>query len=52
MIGVNKVQDKIVYESGEVRSTMDLPWDLLYEEFIRVMAVVMKEGADKYGDDN
>ena len=31
---------------------MDERWDLLYEEFIRVMLVVMKEDADKYGDDN
>ena len=52
MIGRNKVQDKIVYESGAARSNMDMRWDLLYEKFIRVMAVVMKEGTDKYGDDN
>ena len=52
MIGRNKVQDKIVYESGAARSTMDVRWDLLYEEFIRVMSVVMKEGAEKNGCDN
>ena len=38
------MQDKIVYESGAARSKMDVRWDLLYEKFIRVMAVVMKEG--------
>jgi len=42
----------IVYDSGAARSTMDVRWDLLCEDFIRDMAVVMKEGADKYGDDN
>jgi hypothetical protein len=47
MIGRNKVQDKIVYESGAARSAMDVRWDLLYEIFIRVMAAVMKKGADK-----
>lgn len=46
------MEDKIVYESGAARSTMEVRWDLLCEEFIRDMAIVMKEGADKYGDDN
>ena len=46
------MEDKIVYESGAARSKMEVRWDLLCEEFIRDMAIVMKEGADKYGDDN
>ncbi len=46
------MEDKIVYESGAARSTMEVRWDLLCEEFIRDMAIVMKEGADKYGDAN
>jgi hypothetical protein len=52
MPGKNIHEDKITYESGAARSTMDVRWDLLCEEFIRDMAVVMKEGADKYGDNN
>jgi hypothetical protein len=31
---------------------MDVRWDLLHEEFIKVMSVIMKEDADKYGDYN
>ena len=46
------MEDKIVFESGAARSKMEVRWDLLCEEFIRDMAIVMKEGADKFGDDN
>ena len=47
-----KMLDKITYESGAERSTMTVRWDLLCEKFIREMACVMNEGAEKYGDDN
>lgn len=52
MPGKNMQNETVTYESGAARSTMDVRWDLLCEEFIRDMAVVMKEGADKYGDNN
>lgn len=31
---------------------MEVRWDLLSENFIRDMAIVMKEGAEKFGDNN
>ena len=52
MPGQKMEDDKVTYKSGAARSTMDVRWDLLCEEFIRDMAVVMKEGADRYGDNN
>ena len=52
MPGQKMEDDKVTYKSGAARSTMDGRWDLLCEEFIRDMAVGMKEGADRYGDNN
>lgn len=52
MPGKNMQNETVTYESGAERSTMDVRWDLLCEKFIREMACVMNEGAEKYGDDN
>ena len=46
MPGKNMREETVTFKSGAARSTMDVRWDLLCEEFIRDMAVVMKEGAE------
>ena len=45
-------EGKVVFASGAARSKMDVRWDLLSQEFLREMAVVMEEGAAKFGADN
>lgn len=43
---------KDTFESGATRNKIDVRWDLLVDDFIRDMAIVMKEGAESHGEDN